>query len=120
MATTITRIPLSGSTHGRGIKVTGTTSGAAVTLHTGTSSTTDCDIVTLYAHNSSGSSTTLTLGWGGTTSPDDLIVLAIPAQSGLTIVAPDNVIRNSLAVTAWAGTANVLTIHGYVNRVATA
>ena len=118
MATTIVRIPLSGSTHGRGIKVAATAS-AGDTIHTATSSATDCDVVTLYAYNSSGGAVNLTLQWGGTTSVDDDLKLSIPATSGLTLVVPDLVLRNSLIVKAYAGTTNVVTIHGYVNRVAT-
>lgn len=119
MATTVSRIPLSGSTHGRGVKVAATSS-AGTTIHTATSSTTDCDVVTMYAYNSSGSAVNLTLQWGGTTSVDDDIKLSIPATSGLTLVVPDLVLRNSLIVKAYASTADVVTIHGFANRVATA
>lgn len=118
MPTTITRIPLSASTHGRGIKVAATTS-TGTTIHTSTSSTTDCDVVTLYAYNSSSSAVTLTIQWGGTTAVDDDIKLSIPATSGLTLVVPDLVLRNSQVVYAYAGTTNVVTIHGFANRVAT-
>jgi hypothetical protein len=119
MATTVSRIPLSGSTHGRGVKVAATSS-AGTTIHTATSSTTDCDVVTIYAYNSSGSAVNLTLQWGGTTSVDDDIKLSIPATSGLTLIAPDLVLRNSLVIRAYAGTADVVTIHGFANRVTTA
>jgi hypothetical protein len=119
MATTVSRIPLSGSTHGRGVKVAATSS-AGTTIHTATSSTTDCDVITIYAYNSSGSAVNLTLQWGGTTSVDDDIKLSIPATSGLTLVAPDLVLRNSLVIKAYAGTADVVTIHGFANRVTTA
>ena len=119
MATTVSRIPLSGSTHGRGIKVAATSS-AGDTIHTATSSTTDCDVVTIYAYNSSASAVNLTLQWGGTTSVDDDIKLSIPATSGLTLIAPDLVLRNSLVIKAYAGTADVVTIHGFANRVTTA
>jgi hypothetical protein len=118
MPTTVSRIPLSGSTHGRAIKIAATAS-AGTTVHTATSSTTDCDVVTLYAYNSSSSAVNLTLQWGGTSTPDDDIKLSIPATSGLTLVAPDLVLRNSLVLAAYAGTTNVITIHGFVNRVAT-
>ena len=113
---TISRIPLSGSTDGRGIKVVATAS-SGTTIHTATTSTTDCDVVTIYAYNSSASAVNLTLQWGGTTSVDDDIKLSIPATSGLTLVVPDMVLRNSLVVRAYAGTANVVTIHGFANRV---
>ena len=118
MATTVSRIPLSGSTHGRAIKVAATAT-AGTLIHTATSSTTDCDVVTLYAFNSSASAVNLTIEWGGVSDPDDLIKLSIPATSGLTLVAPDLVIRNSLVVRAFAGTTNVVTVQGFVNRVAT-
>ncbi len=118
MATTIARIPFSGSTHGRGVKVVATAT-AGTTIHTATSSATDCDVITLYATNSDSASVNLTIEYGGTTSPDDLIKLAIPATSGLTLVLPDFVLRNSLIIKAFAGTANVITIHGFVNRVTT-
>ena len=117
MATTVSRIPLSGSTHGRGIKIAATAT-AGTLLHTATSSATDCDVVTLYATNSSGSSVYLTIEYGGVSSPDDLIILSIPASTGLTLVVPDLVIRNSLVVRAFAGTTNVVMVHGFVNRVA--
>jgi len=119
MATTVSRIPLSGSTDGRGVKVAATSS-AGTTIHTATSSATDCDVVTIYAYNSSGSAVNLTLQWGGTTSVDDDIKLSIPATSGLTLIAPDLVLRNSLVIRAYAGTADVVTIHGFANRVTTA
>lgn len=118
MATTVSRIPLSGSTHGRGIKIAATTS-AGDTIHTATSSTSDCDVITLYAYNSSASAVNLTIQWGGTTSPDDDIKLSIPATSGLTLVVPDLVLRNSLIVKAYAGTTNVVTVTGFANRVTT-
>jgi len=118
MPTTVSRIPLSGSTNGRGIKVAATAS-AGDTIHTATSSATDCDVITLYAYNSSASAVNLTVQWGGTTSVDDDIKLSIPATSGLTLVLPDLVLRNSLLVKAYAGTTNVVTVHGFVNRVAT-
>ncbi len=118
MATTVSRIPLSGSTHGRGIKIAATAT-AGTLLHTATSSATDCDVVTLYAHNSSASSVNLTLEWGGVSAPDDNIKLSIPASSGLTLVCPDLVLRNSLFLKAYAGTTNGVTIHGFANRVTT-
>lgn len=118
MATTVSRIPLSGSADGRSILVAATTS-AGTTIHTATASTTDCDVVTIYAYNSSSASVNLTLQWGGTTSVNDDIKLSIPATSGLTLVIPDLVIRNSLIVKAYAGTTNVITIQGFANRVIT-
>jgi hypothetical protein len=115
---TLTKIPLSGSTHGRGIKVTTASpiDGSDTTIHTGQASTTLTDWVTLYAYNDSDAAVELFLGWGGTTDPDDLIGVTIPSREGLVLVAPGLPIRNSLAVVASAASANVITIHGHVIR----
>lgn len=114
-----TRRPLSGSTHGRGIKVTGTGTGSTVTVHTGQADTTLVDIVTIYAMNDTTAGLLLTLEWGGTTDPDDLITMVIPAQgAGLVPVVIDLPIRNSLVVKAFAETANFVTLFGFINREA--
>lgn len=118
MPTTVDRIPLSGSTDGQAIKVAATSS-TGTTIHTAQASTSTCDVVTLYAYNSSASAVPLTIQWGGTTSVDDDIKLSVPSQSGLTLVVPDLVVRNSKVVRAYASTVNVVTIHGFVNRVTT-
>lgn len=116
---TVTRIPLSGSTHGRGIKVTGTNTAGGVTVHTAQATTTAGlgDEIHLWAYNDDTVSRTLTIEWGGTTDPDDLIVIDIPPQAGALYIAPGLFLRNSLAVRAFASTANVVTVHGFVNRI---
>jgi hypothetical protein len=75
----------------------------------------------LYATNTDTTARKLTIEWGGVSSPDDLIELTIPAESGLTLVAPGLLIKGNatpLVVTAFCASANVVTIHGYVNRIA--
>jgi hypothetical protein len=117
---TVSRIPLSGSTHGRGIKVTGTSTGASVTIHTAQATTTDGlgDEVTLWAYNDGTVAVTLTIEHGGTTDPDDTIAVDVPPTgSGLFLVAPGLFIRNALVVKAFASTANVIVLHGHVNRI---
>jgi hypothetical protein len=110
-----TREPLSASTHGRGIKVVATAT-AGTTIHTGQASTTLSDVVTIYAYNSDTVPRTLTLEWGGATVPDDNIVVDVPAKGiGLVPIVIDLIIRNSLVVRAFAETANVITIFGFVN-----
>jgi hypothetical protein len=112
------KLPLSGSTDGRGIKVAATSIGSGTTIHTANSSGTLVDNLTLFAYNSDTVSRLLTLGWGGTTSPDDLLLLTLPpANSGLILVAADLVLRNSLVIKASADAANVVVVHGYVNRI---
>jgi hypothetical protein len=114
---TFTKIKLSGSTDGRGIKVVATTS-PGTTIHTATSSTTTgWDEVWLYAYNSDTVSRLLTIQQGGTTSPDDDIKVTIPPQSGLVLVVSGLILQNSSVVRAYAAAANVITIQGYVNRI---
>lgn len=122
MATTYSRTILSGSTDGRGIKVAATSS-PGTTIHTGGSSSSVLDEVWIYAVNSSASAVKLSLQWGGTTDPDDLIEGTIPAESGLVLVAPGLALKGNatpLVVKAFAATADVLIVHGYVNRATTA
>ena len=116
---TITKTKLSGSTDGRAIKVAATAT-AGDTIHTGSGTATTYDEVWIYAQNTSGSDVKLTLEWGGTTAPDDLIELTITAEAGLTLVAPGLLIKGNaspLIVKAFAGTTNVITLHGYVNQI---
>jgi hypothetical protein len=75
--------------------------------------------VWLYAHNSSASTVKLTLEWGEATAPDGNIEINIGAEgTGLVLVAPGLLLQNSLVIKAFAGTANVITLTGYVNRIA--
>ena len=108
---------LSGSTNGRGIKVAATAT-AGTLIHTAVAGTSSEDEIWLYAHNTSASAVKLTLEWGGVTSPDDHIEINIGAEgTGLILIAPGILLQNSLVVRAFAGTANVINIFGYVNRI---
>ena len=116
---TFERIVLSGSTDGRAIKVAATAT-AGTTIHTGSTNTAVLDEIWLYAMNTDTTARKLTVEWGGTTAPDDLIEVTIPAEAGLTLVAPGLMIKGNstaLVVRAFAATANVVTIYGYVNRI---
>jgi hypothetical protein len=116
---TFSKLNLSGSTDGRGIKVAATAT-AGTTIHTASSTATHYDEVWLYAVNSDTTARKLTIEFGGTSSPDDLIEITIPPESGLTLVVPGLPIKGNaspLVVRAFAATANVVMIHGYVNRI---
>jgi len=119
MAQAFTHEVLSGSTNGLGVKVTGTSTGASVTVHTAISGTTSRDEVWLWAQNNdaNGVTRTLTIEFGGTTDPDNLIVVPIPCKAGPVLVVPGFPLRDALAVKAWADEANDVTVYGYVNRV---
>jgi hypothetical protein len=108
---------LSESSDGRGIKVAATASPGTL-IHTALESVSanEWDEVWLKAVNTSGAAVKLTIQWGGTTSPDDEVEVTIPAESGFTEVIPGHVLQNGKEVRAFAATANVIVLHGYVNR----
>ena len=106
---------LSGSTDGKAILVAATAT-AGTTIHTAHASAQD--EIWLYAHNSSAASVKLTLEWGEATAPNGNIEINIGAEgTGLVLVSPGILLTNSLVVKAFAGTTNVVTIVGYVNRI---
>ena len=110
---------LSASTDGRAIKIAATAT-AGTLIHTGSTTATTIDEVWLYAVNTDATDRKITLEWGGVTAPDDLIELTIGAEAGLVLLAPGLLIKGNstaLLVRAFAATANVVDIHGYVNRI---
>ena len=116
---TFSKQVLSGSTDGRPIKIAATSS-PGTTIHTGSTTATTIDEIWLYAQNTDTVGRKLTVEWGGTSSPDDLLELTVPAESGLVLVSPGLIIKGNataLVVRAFAATANVITIVGYVNRI---
>ena len=114
---TFTKQLLSGSTNGKGIKVVATAT-AGTLIHTAVTGTSSLDEVWLYAHNTSATAVKLTIEYGGVASPDDHIEVTIGAEgTGLILVAPGILLQNGLVIRAFAATANVLNIFGYVNRI---
>lgn len=113
---TYAKILLSGSTQGKGIKVVQTAT-AGDTIHTAVSGTSDLDEIWIYAVNSSATTVKLTLEWGEATAPEGNIEMSIPAESGLFLITPGLLLQNSLVVKAFASVANVILIHGFVNRI---
>jgi hypothetical protein len=116
---TFSKLTLSGSTDGRLIKVVATAT-AGTTIHTASATATTFDEIWLYAVNSDTTDRKLTIEWGSTSSPDDLIEQTIPAESGLVLVVAGLVIKGNatpLVVRAFCASANVVMIGGYVNRI---
>lgn len=111
---TYTKLKLSGSTGGKAIKVAANAT-PGTTIHT--AHATSLDEVWIWAVNSSGAFVKLTLEWGETTAPDGNIEVPIPPEEGLILVSPGLLLTNSLVVKAFAGVANVILIHGFVNRI---
>lgn len=117
---TFTKVGLSGSTQGKAIKVVQTAS-TGTTIHATGTSASIIDEIWLYAYNSHTSAVVLTVQYGGTTTPDNDIKITVPATSGLFLVVPGLILTGTGAaantVYAYAATANVIQISGYVNRI---
>ena len=116
---TYTKVKLSGSTDGRAIKVAATAT-AGTTIHTGSTTATTYDEIWLYAQNTDTSAVKLTIEWGGTSAPDDLIEVTVQPEAGLVCIAPGLLLKGNataLIVRAFAATATVITIHGFVNQI---
>jgi hypothetical protein len=104
---------------GLAIKVAATAT-AGTAIHTASSTATTIDEIWLYAVNTSTSSVKLTIEWGETTSPDGHIEVTVLPEAGLVTVIPGLVMQGNATpkvVRAFAGTANVICIHGFVNRI---
>ena len=111
---TFTRVVLSGAADGTAVKVAATAT-AGTTIHT--AHATAIDEVWLWAYNSHTADVVLTIEFGGATAPDQNIVQTIPLKTGLVAVVPGLCLTNSLTVKAFAGTTNVITLSGYINRI---
>jgi len=109
---------LSGSTDGMPIKVV-PTSTAGTTIHTAVAGTTagTFDEVWLYAYNGHTAPVTLTIEYGGASVPDQNIIVTLESKAGLQMVVPGLILQNGLVIKAFAGTANVITLSGFVNSV---
>lgn len=114
---TFAKQALSASTNGKQIKVTATTNGTANTIHTAVSGTASFDEVWLYAYNESTAAVLLTILFGGVSEPDNVIRALIPPQAGRTLVCDGMILQNSLIIKAYAGSANLIMIDGFVNNI---
>lgn len=114
---TYSKVLLSGSTNGKQVKIAATAT-AGTLIHTAVTGTSDLDEVWLWAVNSSTSDVKLTIEWGEATAPDGHIEQTIAAEAGLALVIPGLLLQNGLTVRAFAGTADVLCVTGFVNRIA--
>lgn len=112
---------LSASTDGRAIKVVATAIATSPTLiHTASSTSTVFDEVWIYAQNNHSADVALRIGFGNTTDPDDIIEYTVKTKGGLYLVVPGLILKGNatpLTVRAAAGTTNVISLSGYVNRI---
>lgn len=116
MAQSFTKVILSGSTQGKGIKVVATAT-LGTTIHTAVTGTSSMDEIWLYAYNGHTSDVVLTIEFGEATVPNGNIIVTIPFKSGRYLICDGRLLQNALVVTAFAATANVIVIDGYVNRI---
>jgi len=115
MATT--KRKLSASTDGRGITVTGTAASGTI-IHTSISGTSTIDEVWVWAHNTATVSKLLTVEWARSTGQaGQLTRFTVPARDGLYLIVPGLPLQNTRQVRAFAATASIITIHGYVHRI---
>jgi hypothetical protein len=108
----VVRRELTGTSGGKGIKISSTNSGVEIHTHDSTFDQSQFDELHLWAYNSHSSSVTVTLQWGGTTSPDNLIPIALQPGSYLQIVCGQH-IGGDLAVNAVASVADKIIVYGY-------
>ena len=104
---------------GLGIKVAATAT-AGTAIHTASATSTTIDEIWLYAVNSSASSVKLTIEWGQADAPDGNIEVTVLPEAGLVTVIPGLLLQGNATakvVRAFAGTANVIVLHGFVNRI---
>ncbi len=115
---TVKKRKLSGSTDGKAIKVVATAT-AGTTIHTAVAGTTagTFDEIWLWAYNSHSADLVLTIEFGGATVPDQNIVMTIPFQDGLIPIIPGLILQNGMVVKAFAASANLVTISGFVNTI---
>lgn len=111
---TFTKVALSASTDGLPVKVAATAT-AGTTIHT--AHATSLDEIWLYAYNGHSADVVLTVEFGGATVPDQNIILTVSTKAGLILVIPGLLLTNSKVLKAFAATANVITLSGFVNRI---
>jgi hypothetical protein len=117
---TYTKVILSGSTQGQPITVVQTAS-TGTTIHATGTSATIIDEVWLYANNTSTSPVLLTVQFGGTGAVQHAKPITLSPQSGDVLIVAGLPLTGTGAaantVYAFAATASVITISGYINRI---
>lgn len=113
----VTTVVLSGSTRGRPIQITGTTSGGANTLHTATTTSGQLDRIYIWLTNTSTSSVTVTIEFGTTGTGNELNII-VPAKE--TVLAVDGAVVGGAStdtIKAYAATGSVVNAFGRVERL---
>ena len=107
-----------GAANGTGIELA-VDSGTYTTVHTSSGTAGDIDEIWLYASNTDTSDIKVTLKFGGTDDPDDIIEVTVGAEAGLVLLVPGLILKGgSLVLLGAAATASKVSVFGYVNRIA--
>lgn len=117
MSSTAVKRKLSGSTDGMPIKITQTAT-AGDTIHTAVSGTVDgtYDEITLFAVNNHTADVTVTIEFGDNAAEHN-IIMSVPDKEGLFPIVLGLILQNGKTVKCFAGSANVVSIVGFVNRI---
>lgn len=110
---TAKQIP-TGSTNGIPVKLTGTSSGGAVTWHTCTNTASTFDQVWLSCYNTDTVDRALSLSLGDTTDP---ITINIPSKASSVLCVGGGLFNGGVVISAWGAAANVLFLYGDINRI---
>jgi hypothetical protein len=108
---------LSGSTNGRQIKVSSSSTPGTI-IHTCQSVAGTQDVheqIFIYAVNTGSTNQDVTIEWGGVTSTDDLIPYTIAPDIGLVLIVPGLILNNNLIVRAYGSSS--INLSGYVCRM---
>ena len=117
MATYSKQYLTGGAADGTGIKLA-VDSGTYTTIHTSSGTPSHIDEVWLYASNTDATDRKVSLQFGGTTDPDDIIEVTVGAEAGLVLLVPGLVLKGgSLVLKGAAAVADKVTVFGYVNRI---
>ena len=104
---------------GLGTLVVATTT-LGTTIHTGANLANILDEVWLYANNTHSSAVTLTIEFGGVAAKDKIQTSLALSPGGLILICAGLVLQGNTTpkvITAFAGTASVVSIFGFVNRI---
>ena len=115
---TFTKAKLSGSTDGLAVLLT-TIATPGDLIHTAVAGTTagTFDEIWLWAYNHHSADLVLTIEFGGVTAPNNNIVVSVPYKAGLVPIIPGMILQNGLVVRAFAASANLITLTGFVNQI---
>jgi len=76
--------------------------------------------VWIYAQNNHSADVALRIGFGAATDPDDIIEFTVKTRAGLFLIVPGLILKGDATpptIVAAAGTANQISLFGYVNRI---